>query len=121
MINPIIVIHCRIPEYQLFCQGIMLQDIDITDEVGFYQALHNKSLSLKGDKCSGAKHSKVRLTGMPAANTLSGKIPVFVIKPISLEALIAPNFCTAEMGHNKKVGCPVICLKSVKRDESESS
>ena len=35
------------------------------DEFGlFYQALPQKTLHLKGEKCSGSKHSKIRLTGL---------------------------------------------------------
>ena len=35
----------------------------------FYQALPNKSLHYKGERCSGGKHSKVRLTGVAVGNT----------------------------------------------------
>ena len=50
------------------------------DEFGlFYQALLNKTLNLKGEKCSGGKNSKIRLTGLAAANMIGEKLPVFVI------------------------------------------
>ncbi|XP_057290295.1 tigger transposable element-derived protein 4-like [Hydractinia symbiolongicarpus] len=34
---------------------------------------------MKGDKCSGGKHSKVRLTGLAAGNALGERLPMFVI------------------------------------------
>ena len=40
-----------------------LKDIYNTDEFGlFYQGLPKKTLHLKGEKCSGGKYSKARLT-----------------------------------------------------------
>ena len=50
------------------------------DEFGlFYQALLKKTLNLKGEKCSGGKSSKIRLTGLAAANMIGEKLPMFVI------------------------------------------
>ena len=50
------------------------------DEFGlFYQALPKKTLHLKGEKCSGGKKSKIRLTGLAAANMIGEKLPMFVI------------------------------------------
>ena len=50
------------------------------DEFGlFYQALPNKTLHLKSERCVGGKHSKIRLTGMAASNAVGGKLPMFVI------------------------------------------
>ena len=47
-----------------------LKDIYNADEFGlFYQALLDKSLPYKGERCNGGKHSKVRLAGL-AAGTL---------------------------------------------------
>ena len=57
-----------------------LEDIFNADEFGlFYQALPNKTLHLKSEKCVGGKHSKTRLTGMAAANAVGEKLPMFVI------------------------------------------
>ena len=40
-----------------------LENIFSADEFGlFYQCLPNKTLYLKGEKCSGGKHNKIRLT-----------------------------------------------------------
>lgn len=39
----------------------------------------DKSLHLKSEKCIGGKHSKVRLTGLAAANAEGEKLPMFVI------------------------------------------
>ena len=48
-----------------------LKDIFNADEFGlFYEALPLKSLHFRGKRYSGGKHSKVRLTGMAASNTL---------------------------------------------------
>lgn len=57
-----------------------LEDIYNADEFGlFYQCLPNKTLHLQSEKCSGGKHSKVRLTGMAAASANGEKLPMFVI------------------------------------------
>ena len=57
-----------------------LKDIYNGDELGlFYQGLPKKALHMKGEKCSGSKHSKVRLTGMAAASAAGEKLPIFVI------------------------------------------
>lgn len=57
-----------------------LADIYNADEFGlFYQALPEKLLHLKSEKCVGGKHSKIWLTGMAAANALGKKLPMFVI------------------------------------------
>ena len=39
----------------------------------------NKTYHFKNEKCTGSKHSKVRLTGMAAANVNGERLPVFVI------------------------------------------
>ena len=49
------------------------------DEFGlFYQALPDKTLHYKGERCSGGKHSKVRPTGLAAGNATGEKLPLFV-------------------------------------------
>ena len=46
-----------------------LEDVFNGDEfVLFYQCLPSKTYHLSGEKCSGGKNSKVRLTGMAAAS-----------------------------------------------------
>ena len=45
----------------------------------FYRAQPNKSLHLKNENCVGGKHSKLRLVGLTAANTVGEKLPLFVI------------------------------------------
>ena len=55
-------------------------DIFNADEFGlFYRALPKKSLNLKGEKCSRGKKSKIRFTGLAAANMSGEKFPMFVI------------------------------------------
>ena len=58
-----------------------LEDIYNADEFGlFYQALPDKTLHLKSEKCVGGKHSKQGFcTGMAAANAAGHKLPMFVI------------------------------------------
>ena len=57
-----------------------LKDIYNADEVGlFYQALPDKSLHYKGERCNGGKHSKVRLTELAAGNATGEKLPLYVI------------------------------------------
>ena len=57
-----------------------LENISNVDEFGvFYQCLTNKTLYLKGEKCSGGKHSKIRLTRLAAGNAYGERLPMFVI------------------------------------------
>ena len=57
-----------------------LPDIYKADEFGlFFQALPSKSLHLKDEKCIGGTFSKVRLTGLAAANANGEKLPMFII------------------------------------------
>ena len=57
-----------------------LEDIFNADGFGiFYQCIPNKTLHLKSEKCSGGKISKIRITGLAAANSVGDKRPMFVI------------------------------------------
>ena len=57
-----------------------LNQIYNADEFGLlYRAQPNKSLHLKNQNCVGGKHSKLRLTGLTAANPVVVKLPLFVI------------------------------------------
>ena len=48
-----------------------LENIYIVEEFGlFYQWLPDKSYQLKAEKYTGGKHSKIRLTGLPAASAV---------------------------------------------------
>ena len=50
------------------------------DEFGlFYRAQPNKSLRLNNENCDVGKHSKLRLTGLTAANEVGEKLPLLVI------------------------------------------
>ena len=56
------------------------RDIYNEDEFGaFCKALPTKSMHLIGQKCSGGKNIKIRLTGLAAANMCGIKIPMFVL------------------------------------------
>ena len=55
-----------------------LKDIYNADEFGlFYQGLSNKTLHMKGKKCSGSEHSKVWLNGVLAVSAAGEKLPIF--------------------------------------------
>ena len=57
-----------------------LEDIFKADESDlFYQCLPNKTLHLKSEKCSGGKNSKIRITGLAAANSVGDKISMFLV------------------------------------------
>ena len=57
-----------------------LENVYNADEYGLlYQCLPNKSYQFKTEKCSGGKHSKIRITGLAAANAVGCKLPMFVI------------------------------------------
>ena len=57
-----------------------LEDIFNADKFGlFYQCLPNKTLHLKSEKCSGGNNSKIRITGLAAANSVGDKLLMFVI------------------------------------------
>ena len=45
----------------------------------FIKPFRKKTLRLKGEKCSGGKNSKNRLTGLATANMIGEKLPMFVI------------------------------------------
>ena len=54
-----------------------LKDIFNSDEFGlFYQCFPNKTYHFKGQKCSGGKNRKVRITGMAARNAIEEKLSV---------------------------------------------
>ena len=98
------------------------RDIYNADEFGlFYKALPTKSMHLKGEKCSGGKNSKIRLTGLAAANMCGEKIPMFVIgksnKPITLRGLKA---LYVDTGCKKRVGWTTNYLKNVSENRTES-
>ena len=70
----------------------VLKDIYNGNEFGlFYQALPDKSSHYKGERCSGGKYIKVRLTGLPAGNATVERLPLFVIvrsaKPLYLSGI----------------------------------
>ena len=51
----------------------------LTSLAFFYQCLPNKTRHLKSEKYSGGKNSKIRITGLAAANSVGEKLPMFVI------------------------------------------
>ena len=56
------------------------KDIYNADEFRtFDQCLPIRNYQLKSEKCYGGKLSKIRVTGMAAANVMGDKLPMFVI------------------------------------------
>ena len=91
-----------------------LADVYNKDEfVLFFQALPEKTMHLKSEKCVGGKHSKIRLTGLAVANALGDKLPMFVIgkakSPRCFKNLKSMPVATAD---RKKAGWTAICLRS---------
>ena len=50
--------------------------------MGFYQALPEKTLFLKKEKCAGGKQNETRLAGLTAASMNGEKLPMFVISKL---------------------------------------
>ena len=50
----------------------------------FYQCVPNKTYHFKNEKCTGGKHSIVRLTGMAACNVNDERLPMFVIGKLKI-------------------------------------
>ena len=78
-----------------------LEDTFNADEFGlFYQCLSSKTYHLSGEKCSGGKNSKVRLTGMAAASATGEKLEMFVVgkskKPRCFKNVISLPIQSAE-------------------------
>ena len=53
--------------------------VQILPQPDLQRAQPNKSLHLKNENCVGGKYSKLRLTGLTAANAVGEKLPLFVI------------------------------------------
>ena len=79
----------------------------------FYQCLPNKTFHLKSEKCSGGKHSKIRISRVAPANAVYDKIPILVIgrskKPRYLKNV---NHLRLDTGHSGKVGWTTFYLKN---------
>ena len=56
------------------------ENIFNADKFGLlFQCLPNKTLRLKGEKCSGGEHSKICLTGLAAGIAYGQRLPMFII------------------------------------------
>ena len=65
---------------QIILTNYTKTDIYNADEFGlFFKVLPKNTLHLKDEKCTGGKHSKIRVTGLAAANKNGDKLPMFVI------------------------------------------
>ena len=62
------------------CQGYELKGIFNVDETGlFYRTLPKRSLVASGDKCTGGKNSKERITVMLCSSATGEKLPPLII------------------------------------------
>ena len=72
------------------------------------QCLPNEFFQLRSEKCSGEKHSKIRITGLAAANAAGEKLTIFVIgkakNPMCFENI---QFYRVDIGGRKKGGWTV--------------
>ena len=69
---------------QTILSNYQTTEIYNAEEFGkFYKALPKKTLHLKDERCTGGKHSKIRLTGLAAANMNGGKLLMFVIRKLN--------------------------------------
>jgi hypothetical protein len=60
------------------------KDIFNADECGFlFQAMPNKILAMKGDKCKSGRNSKDRLTVLLAASVAGEKLSAFVMSKVN--------------------------------------
>ena len=68
-------------ELTRFCQQFsQITDIHNSDEFGLFSLCPpDRSYHLKNEKCSGEKHSELRITEMAAAKALGKKLRMFVI------------------------------------------
>ena len=91
-----------------------LEDIVNADKLGlFYQCLPNKTLHLKSEKWSGVKNSKIRITGLAAANSLGDKLPMFVIEKSRHQgALKMSHIYHADTDLKRKAGWIALFLKN---------
>ena len=77
-----VVNSCREQDLPSLINDYAEDDIFNADETSiFYKCLPDKSLALKGEKCTGGKKAKDRMTAMVAANMSgTGKLPLMVIR-----------------------------------------
>ena len=97
-----------------------LEDIFNADEVGlFYQCLPSKTYHLSGEKCSGGKNSKVRLTDMAAASATGEKLEMVVIgKSQNPRCFKNVKQLPCRYRAQKKVGWQEFYLKSGKENST---
>ena len=84
----------------------------------FYRALATKSMHLKGQKCSVGKNSKIRLTGLAAANMCGEKIPLFIIGKLKKPPCFQGNRRTPCHYHLQKKSLNYLIGGSENRAES---
>ena len=70
-------------------------------------------LQLKTEKCSGGKHSKIRITDLAAANAVGNKLPVFVFCKAKNQGVLKTlrNF-PVDIDHKERAGWIVFYLRN---------
>ena len=65
-----------------------MKDIYNAEEFGlFYQCFSNKAYQLKSQKCYEGKLSRIRITGMEAANAMLDMLPMLVIYQVAFPTI----------------------------------
>ena len=60
---------------------------------------------MKTEKCSGGKHSKIRITGLAAANAVDNKLPMLLLIKQKIQGVLEAfrNFF-ADIDHKERAG-----------------
>ena len=92
-----------------------LENIYNADEFGlFCQCLPDKSYQLKTEKCSGCKHSKIRITGLAAANAVCNinYLCLLLVKQKIQGVLKTLRNFPVDIDHKERTGWIVFYLKN---------
>ena len=80
----------------------------------FYECSTNKSCQLKKEKCSGCKHSKIRITGLAAANAVCNinYLCLLLVKQKVQGVLKTLRNFPVDIDHKERTGWIVFYLKN---------
>ena len=80
----------------------------------FYECSTNKSCQLKKEKCSGCKHSKIRITGLAAANAVCNinYLCLLLVKQKIQGVLKTLRNFPVDIDHKERTGWIVFYLKN---------
>ena len=91
-----------------------LENIYNDDEFDlFYQCLPDKSYHFKTEKCSGGKHSKIRITGLAAANAFDNNCLCLLLVKQKIQGVLKTlrNF-PVDIHHKERAGWILFYLKN---------